>query len=241
MANKPAKKQVWVSRQVCITCGIDKPRDAYWKQASKRSGLFAECKACARRRNATWHTDNASDRIPKIVANVKRQRLRNPMSTLLNGARHRAKILGMEFTLALSDVPIPEFCPVLGIRLESGLGQGRPKWDRDRSPSLDRIDNDRGYTPDNVIVVSHKANRLKSNATVDDLVAVASFYRRLESERARKGAGGGSNSSLERLPTNVSEVLVAAEKEERPMSARNCAFGRGKGVLPSLQLGDDFR
>lgn len=44
------------------------------------------------------------------------------------------------------------------------------------SPSLDRIEPDLGYVAGNAIVISNRANRLKSDATIDELRAIASFY-----------------------------------------------------------------
>lgn len=71
---------------------------------------------------------------------------------------------------------MPEKCPVLGFVLNYENTKTA-----DNSPSLDRIDNDLGYVLGNVIVVSWKANRLKSNATVNELEAIAKFYGELQS------------------------------------------------------------
>ena len=46
--------------------------------------------------------------------------------------------------------------------------------------SIDRIDNSLGYDKDNVIIVSKKANQIKSNANVEELFKVANFYKNLE-------------------------------------------------------------
>jgi hypothetical protein len=86
----------------------------------------------------------------------------------------------MEFSLTYADIVVPEFCPVLGIKLVVGEGNS---CGADNSPALDRIDNNVGYVPGNVIVVSHRANRIKTNATVSELQRVASFYAELEKSR----------------------------------------------------------
>lgn len=69
------------------------------------------------------------------------------------------------------DISIPEFCPVLGLRLQHGSGKAT-----DASPSLDRIDNTKGYVQGNVMVVSNRANLLKRDATPDELQRLAAFY-----------------------------------------------------------------
>jgi hypothetical protein len=48
------------------------------------------------------------------------------------------------------------------------------------SPTLDRIDNSKGYIVGNVWVISMRANRLKSDATVDELMMLATNLRELQ-------------------------------------------------------------
>ena len=52
--------------------------------------------------------------------------------------------------------------------------------------SVDRIDNKKGYDKDNVIVVSKKANQIKSNATLKEMYMVADFYYELEKKQLDK-------------------------------------------------------
>lgn len=94
--------------------------------------------------------------------------------TLLRNSRYRAKRDGIRHTLKLSDIVVPTHCPVLGIRLRVSQGRASPS-----SPSLDRIDPRRGYTPGNVVVVSWRANEIKKDSLPDELDRVASFYRQL--------------------------------------------------------------
>lgn len=86
-------------------------------------------------------------------------------------ARRRAYDIGLEFNLTIDDVTLPTHCPVLGIKLEVRGGRN--------SPSIDRIDNSKGYLKGNVIIVSMRANSMKSDATVDELRRVADFYEKL--------------------------------------------------------------
>ena len=89
---------------------------------------------------------------------------------MLYAARHRALTRGLVFDLTPDDVVIPEVCPVLGVPLV--LRYTRPVRKvggyRD-SPALDRIDNNHGYLPGNVWVISHRANRLKLDASLKEL------------------------------------------------------------------------
>ena len=94
---------------------------------------------------------------------------------MLSNARHRAKSKGIPFDLTADHIEplLLSECPVLGIPLEAHTGRQGP---RDTSPSLDRIIPDRGYVADNIIVISGRANRIKSDASFEELRAVANFY-----------------------------------------------------------------
>lgn len=104
----------------------------------------------------------------------RRYHAKHPHMRLLLEARKRAKKLGVPCNLTPEDVAIPVVCPVLGIPLAKGVGKCTGN-----SPSLDRIDAKGGYTKDNVIVVSFKANTIKSDATVAELQMVVDFYKKI--------------------------------------------------------------
>ena len=80
----------------------------------------------------------------------------------------------MPFDIGPEDVFVPEVCPVLGIPLRSGKGRGGLN---DASPTLDRVIGPLGYVPGNVVVISHRANRIKSDATVEELEAILRHAR----------------------------------------------------------------
>lgn len=101
----------------------------------------------------------------------------NPETYLLRLAKRRAKQKGLEFNLEAHDIQIPELCPVLGIPLHSLGQQGEDRRGKcDDSPSIDRIDNTKGYIKGNILIVSVRANRLKSDATPEELMKLAKFY-----------------------------------------------------------------
>jgi hypothetical protein len=47
----------------------------------------------------------------------------------------------------------------------------------DNSPSLDRVDPDGGYVAENVVIVSMKANRIKQNGTLDEILKIAEYIK----------------------------------------------------------------
>ena len=98
-------------------------------------------------------------------------RWKHPERRLLQLARARARRKGLAFDLKPGDLAVPTRCPVLGIELRVG-GRGFT----DCSPTVDRIDNSKGYVVGNVLVVSWRANRIKADATAEELSQVAAFY-----------------------------------------------------------------
>ena len=91
----------------------------------------------------------------------------NPKKYLFSHAKRRAKSKGRDFSICLSDLPeIPEFCPLLGLKIDN--------WTNEQShhPSIDRIDSSKGYIPGNVQIISQRANMLKNNATADELLCL---------------------------------------------------------------------
>ena len=99
---------------------------------------------------------------------------------MLCGIKKRAKLKGLEFNLTLNDIPqIPDICPVLGIPIIPNDGTSTPT---DNSPSIDRIDNKKGYIKGNIRIISNRANRIKSDATIDELRKVLEDYERIQSK-----------------------------------------------------------
>jgi hypothetical protein len=93
---------------------------------------------------------------------------------LLKAARSRAIQKNLPFEIDLSDICVPEFCPVLGVRLERSKDKANPN-----SPSLDKIDPKLGYVKGNVWVISNRANTMKHDATLEELERLVAALRSL--------------------------------------------------------------
>lgn len=88
-------------------------------------------------------------------------------------AKSRAKERGIEFNLDISDIVIPELCPILNIP----LFKNKNGVQSNNSPSLDRINPKLGYIKGNVKVISAKANRLKDESTIEDLEKIIDYIK----------------------------------------------------------------
>ena len=98
---------------------------------------------------------------------------------IFNACKKRSREKELEFTLRLEDIVIPTHCPMLGVLLFPATGQAAHA----NSPSIDRLDPRKGYTTENTVIISHRANTIKSNATPEELRLIADYTERALAER----------------------------------------------------------
>lgn len=160
----------------CTHCKETKPRKEFVRYDRADLGVASICKKCQKDivvKSGAWlkrmrdqKGRYATDE--KYRENKKQLRkdyaIRNKESVVLSHARIRARKFGWEFNLTLEDIVIPDVCPILGIPFDYHTTKRIGN-----SISLDRIDNTKGYTKDNVRVISYKANHMKANATLEEL------------------------------------------------------------------------
>lgn len=109
----------------------------------------------------------------KRLADLRRYRKnwehRHWENRLWNNAKRNARSKNRPFNIEESDIIIPTHCPILGIPLVRG---SIPKnTNNDGLASLDCIDPELGYTKGNIWVISFLANKMKQNATKEQLIA----------------------------------------------------------------------
>lgn len=71
--------------------------------------------------------------------------------------KNRCKRNTIKFNIKTTDIIIPKKCPILGITLVFG------RKHLYNTPSVDRIDNSKGYIKGNIRVISFSANAMKSD------------------------------------------------------------------------------
>ena len=162
-------KDISVSPQflVCIKCGVEKHISEFNKHRTKKYGVVSTCKECV-----DFRVNSVEKKLENSIKN-KKSRRDYPAKWILYRVKSRCKKLNIPFSLLEKDVYVPEKCPVLGIKLMIG-----DSVISDNSPSLDRIDPKLGYVVGNIRVISNKANRIKSNATAQELDKVIYYLER---------------------------------------------------------------
>lgn len=91
---------------------------------------------------------------------------------IVSNCKYRAQRDDYEFNLTVDDLEWPEYCPVFGIK----LNYQKSRWGYD-GPSVDKVDNTKGYTKENCRVISLRANTLKSNATLEQLERLVQYVK----------------------------------------------------------------
>ncbi len=139
----------------CYKCKKHKSDLKFYSNVGHKDKLSSYCRLC----------DNARKNKAEIF---------DPRKGMFRKAKHHAKIFGLPFNISLKDIIIPDLCPVFNIKLVRNI-----KIPKDNSPSLDKIIPSLGYVLGNIQVISNRANRIKSDASIEELESIISYLKTL--------------------------------------------------------------
>jgi len=163
--------------KTCIVCQQNLTTKN-WAEACKNN-YVNKCNGCIklekRAYQANWRKKNPDRALARTKAFKAKLALENPRKSracaAYSDARKRAVKHGMDFNLTsdfvlnlLIENPL---CPYFGWELTYAVGK------LNTLASIDRIDSAKGYTKDNVQIISYLANLMKSSATPEELVKFA--------------------------------------------------------------------
>lgn len=117
------------------------------------------------------------------AAAFSKYRRENRAKCLITTARHRATVKGIPFTLSPEDIDRLQavidagHCQVTGLPFDLDSGKA---WN---SPSIDRIDSNLGYTPENVRVTLYCVNVMANTWGVEKVVEIGEAIRGAQEER----------------------------------------------------------
>lgn len=148
----------------------------------KAAQYYLENKEHIKERNKKWRSQN-KDKMREYAANYKRgdnptylaYADRHFQRGLWISVKHNATKAGLPFNLDETDIVIPERCPYLDIPLTKVYGQGH----LDTNASVDKIIPELGYVKGNIQVISRKANRMKNNASIQELLTFSENIQKL--------------------------------------------------------------
>lgn len=157
-------------------------REYYWAHRNKEVKNKKSRQYYADNKEAIRTKQRARAAIPENREKKREQNKRYLLGSVLARrqqlvaqARYRAKVAGLPCTISAKTLHWPAICPALGIAIDYSPKARSTR--REASPSIDRIDPRLGYTQDNAIVISWRANRIKNDATAEELELIASFLR----------------------------------------------------------------
>ena len=167
--------------KVCKQCNKELT-DENWYKSLQKSYSYV-CKTCHTERTKQWEEANP-ERVKELQKKSKKKRYspdnsreyyhKRPEIGLWSRAKKRAEQKGIPFNIEVSDINIPDVCPLTGAKIETGRVSSKPS-----SPSLDKINPSKGYVKGNVWVISHLANTVKSNLTLKELQTILTNLERL--------------------------------------------------------------
>lgn len=117
----------------------------------------------ANKGSSTWHNNNKEWN--------RQYDLNHPIMRMVIRAKQNAKKRGLEFSITETDIERVTHCPIYGIE----LSYTNKNKKQDNSASLDRVDNNKGYIPGNVKIISSKANTEKRNLTLVQLELIKQY------------------------------------------------------------------
>ncbi len=164
---------------VCKGCDQELPKEFFAIDKERATGRRYKCRACSAAEFKRWQqTAGYAKRLAKGVEQRAALKQTDPRrrwaGMALNNAKKRAKQRGLPFSITLNWLieAAGDACPLLGTPLNYANTVSAAD-----SPAVDRIDSANGYTPDNCWVISMKANRIKSDATVGEIETLAKALR----------------------------------------------------------------
>lgn len=169
-----------MTSKACAECCETKPLDDFHINKKGKFGRQSKCKKCISalfylpRKDALCKASkerrSTEDGKAKEREWQRTRRRSNPLVRMVQEAKVRASKKDREFSITADDLELPTICPVLGIPIGMQFGARS-----DNSLSLDRIDGNKGYIPGNVRVISWRANRLKNDASIEELRAILRY------------------------------------------------------------------
>lgn len=154
--------------------GLNQGRESWlspeaWKRKVKRQNAFSR----------KYYHHNLEKSRERCREHQKMLRRRDPVKYRLGTVKTRAKAKGILFNLTPEDIHVPKRCPILGLKLNFPVGG---EGNSDHNWEIDRIKPDQGYVPGNVVVICRRANRIKNDATLDELKKMVAFLENIQKE-----------------------------------------------------------
>ena len=146
--------------QDCRMCGETKEYSDFHKLTRSKSGYDSLCKECDRARHVEYFNKNKD----KVRESKIRWLRNNRPNAIYNGIRDRSRkkrfdVCTMEEFIIWynSQEKVCVYCDIKESQIKLAWGEYRPNLE------IDRTDNNKGYTLDNIALACHTCNVVKLN------------------------------------------------------------------------------
>lgn len=162
---------------ICVVCGKDKSIKFSYSNTKKNKTCSKECKYIYQTTKHEYY-----EKALYKFKDKNYQELHRYIQNKIRSIKRRAKNKNLKFDLdvfwLISIIPTNRMCPVFNTPMIY-----KAQNNKDLSASVDRIDNKKGYTKDNVCWISYKANRLKNEMNIDDIKLIYEFMKFCDIEK----------------------------------------------------------
>jgi hypothetical protein len=180
----------------CSRCNLEYPMDRFIKNRDCVGGYAGTCKNCQNGYSRKWKQRNskrlstarrkryADTEGKEVKIRVARRKKLYPLrfrcQMLRSGMRDRARIKNIEYdknffttNYLMKRLSKNSNCECCGKKLD--LGYKNDKRFNENSPSMDRVNPNKGYTKENTAILCWRCNRIKQDAKPFELRKIADF------------------------------------------------------------------
>lgn len=168
---------------ICLQCKIEKTLDnfEFIEDLERHHTWCNDCKILKLKPykqaiNRLRYLSKKKNRKKNHEAQLRYQK-KYPEKQLLARAKTRSNERGHRFNLDISDIKIPEYCPILGLKLITRSDPDDPTT-LDHVASIDKIVSELGYVKGNVQIISYRANQLKNDASVEEMELITKWFKK---------------------------------------------------------------
>lgn len=214
-------------RNKCKECIKDYEKGYRIKRNKRRSNQKEQqCKGCFKIKNIEEFSKNQErckecnkksyeKNKKEISKRNKIYRKENIEQTLLNNARNRAKKRGEKFNITKKDIinviPKDNTCPLLNIKMQINTNKSKNNYN---SFSLDQINSNENYNPNNIWVISYRANASKSNSTIEEYEKIVKNLEKIIKDKKDTILGNSNVDNI--INSTFKDIKKRAKKKNIP-------------------------
>jgi len=167
-----------VKDKFCNNCSTPLIININWKEYHQKNWINT-CTVCINKKNKIEARKKYKKNKEKFISSSKKCQLKlknnNPKlykaREMRQSAKGRSKKKNLDFNITVEDIYsiMPDYCPILKSKLTYSGNKDK------NSASLDRIDSSKGYTKENIQIISQLANMMKSNSNEEEQLLFANY------------------------------------------------------------------